>query len=118
MTAKKKYPVRGTRYTLEEILMALELRDSPFLCFRHKGEDCVVQLSHCTDENIFSSPDLTKSVWTYRYETEEWIPIFNFATDNPKTPEELFNIEPDVNGRDGYYVTPKGFPREQYKSKY
>ncbi|AXG66978.1 hypothetical protein HOU08_gp252 [Dickeya phage vB_DsoM_JA29] len=114
------FPTRGKTYTFEQ-LNDMELRDSPFLRFRTKninGEDviAVIQTSHVTDEQLASIPGFSESLWTFQYETDEWIPLFMFAEKSPI--EDLVDCEEAIDPyrweEVGVYATPKGFPCEQY----
>lgn len=114
---EKQRPVMAVLYTYKEIVQSLELRDSPSLEFLHDKQWCVVQNSHCGHDAMLADPLWANSRWTYLGETDEWIPEFRFARENEISIEQLVNMEVS---RDPYaekrtmWVTPKGFPREQY----
>lgn len=110
------YPERGQVYSLREIETQLYLRDSPSLGLLYKSVKCVMQNSHCSGEQMLAQPLLADSQWCYKFETDEWIPVFEYAGSVPVT--DFLDIEPGLDyfsgKRDGHYwVTPKGLPREQ-----
>lgn len=135
--SKKIYPRPQQEYSLRTILTTLELQDSPHLGFYlkppvrgpkdpHRESDertwgearQVIQTSHLTDEELLSVPGMADSVWVYMYTTREWIPIFRLVAGQDI--HQLVDMEPS---RDKYassdeprcwWVTPKGFPRQQY----
>ncbi len=110
------YPKCNSVYTYRQIHNELELDDSPHLGFTHKGIQTVIQTSHLAEEDLLAIPGMSESLWTYVRTTSEWIPIFR-AVDNEAV-VALVDIEPSVNHyKDqlpAWWVTPKGFPREQY----
>lgn len=116
----KKYAESGVNYTFAQIL-ELTLRDGPHLSFKldvngKKVEACL-QDSHVTDEQLLAVPGFAESVWTYRYETSEWIPIFAYASTNVKPITDLIDYEPWIDPyetRLNFWCTPKGLPRRQY----
>lgn len=90
--AKRNYPVQGQTYTLAEI-QELYLRDAPFLRFYHNDKLVVVQtLSGSVETACEDNPKLLESKWTYIRETHEWIPLFNYAGEEPVT--EYVQISP------------------------
>lgn len=113
-------PKRGQLYTLTQVLKELELRDSPFLgvFVDDSGHRYPIQDSHIVSTNMLSIEGFADTKWEYRYETAEWIPIFQYAKDNPPI-TDFVDYEPavdwDGNQEDGFWVTPKGFPRQQYR---
>ena len=112
-------PVRGQQYTLREVFN-LNLRDSPHLGVTIDGKDGVIQNSHLTEEEMLTIPGFADTKWTYRYETDEWIPIFQYAKLNPPI-ENFVDHEPAIDAwsheeTDELWIIPKGFPREQYLS--
>lgn len=121
MTKKLIRPIRNAAYTLRFIEENLQLRDSPFLQFTGPtGNDCVIQTSHFTTEQLFSTNEKwADTQWIYSYETSEWIPIFRYIGD-PSLLIELLDFEisldPFLNSslELEYSCTPKGLPREQY----
>lgn len=115
----RNYPVRGNAYSLREVLEQLHLDDSPSLMFKVAGSDVysVLQNVHLTQEELLSVAGFADTKWTYIRTTHEWIPIFHYCEpNNPIT--NFVDIEPEVdfNGREctDKWVTPKGFPLEQY----
>lgn len=120
----KNYPKRQQNYTLAEVL-ELELRDSPYLSVMLEDPktgqlvDAPIQDSHMTHEQLLSVPGLKDTVWTYLYETDEWIPLFRFAAAaNTRPITDFITIEPEIDpyNRDkvGFWCVPIGFAREQY----
>ena len=108
-------PRRGQDYTLQEILKELDLRDSPCLMFDHEGKECCIQYAHVNCEQFLSVPGIASLLWEYERTThEEWRPIFRHSTGNTPRLLECLDIEPDKNSEGEFWVTPKGFPREQY----
>lgn len=119
------FPRRGQVYTFAQICK-LELRDSPHLGFDHPHHtlkhvkcQCVIQESHITVEQSLSVPGFASTKWEYIRETHEWIPVFKYVDERPIT--EFVDMEPEVDhpaivqGRTlGWWVTLKGFPRQQY----
>lgn len=111
-----KIPKSGQVYTLAEIFK-LELRDSPFLRFAHRGKICVIQDGSLGREELLAVPGMVDSLWRYEYETAEWCPLFMYVGTAPIT--DLVDIEPWFNRasnrlEDGFWVTPKGHRSEQY----
>jgi hypothetical protein len=83
--SKRNYPVQGQVYTLAEILN-LTLRDAPFLRFYHNDKLVVVQtLGSDVGTVCQDNPKLLESKWKYIRETHEWIPLFNYAGEEPVT---------------------------------
>lgn len=108
-------------YTYAEIEAALAkgvLRDSPSLEIRMNNLEQYIQTAHCTSEQLAAVPGWSDARWVYEGDTDEWIPCFHFASDNPLPIEQLVDAEPDIDPyaeKPGYlWVTPKGLPREQY----
>lgn len=105
-------PIPHTVYTLKEITK-LYLRDSPALMCTSNS---AVQDSHITEKELLSVPGIENTKWKYIRETNEWIPIFTYCSDEPW--ETYFDSEPyrgccpSTNG-DSLWITPKGFPRDQ-----
>lgn len=105
-------PVPGRVYTLREAF-ALELPDSPHLGFNREGRRHCVQDSHLTEEQTLAALGDTR--WRYLRTTYEWIPVFEYADDRPIT--AFVDIEADRSpsaNRGDLWVTPRGFPRDQY----
>jgi len=118
---KRIYPKRYMVYTLKEIINNLYLRDTPHLCINGKeGIDGVIQTSHITDEQLLSVDKIEDTRWVYIRETSEWIPIFHYVGNRHNLPLShfidvekaipIFHSELD----DSFWITPKGFKREQY----
>lgn len=116
-------PKQHEVYTLRDIVQKLSLRDSPHLGFQFRSPDpqetesvlAVIQNSHVTDEDLLSIPGFADSKWKYLRETEEWIPVFSYADELPIT--DFVEMELDLhpyNLTHQWWVTPKGFPRDQY----
>lgn len=87
----KNRPRSGQIYTLAEILQ-LYLRDSPFLMFLHNHHDVVIQNYGAEERLCVENPRIADSKWEYRYETDEWIPIFRYKDDRPIT--DIVTVEP------------------------
>jgi len=113
----KQYPKRGATYTFREICEKLELRDSPHLGFLRNGIQQVVQNSHVREDELLALPQWADSRWVYKYETDEWIPIFRFAPEQAIKIEDLVNMEPLLDPHathDGVlWAIPKGTMRKQ-----
>lgn len=108
----KNKPVAQQVYSYKEIL-DLDLRDIPFLFIWHDDAEAVVQLSHLHIEELLKNEKWANSQWRYIRETHEWIPIFKFVGNDYK---DLVEIEPCAYSHwseKEFWVTPKGFPREQ-----
>ncbi|BAG41508.1 hypothetical protein [Ralstonia phage phiRSL1] len=114
---KNRYPVRGTNYTLRQILSELTLDDSPSLNFTVLGVDGVIQTSHVTEEQMLSVPYMADTVWQYVRTTREWIPIFTYVGNGDLREVldlELWKREEWEKDRPKFWwATPKGFPRQQ-----
>lgn len=102
-------PVRGNVYTSKEVF-GLYLLDGPFFLFWHNDEKCVIQTSHLSEEDLLKVPGFSELQWKYIKTTDEWIPVFEAVSDTDVL--VTVDIAPCV-GEDGYWVTPKGHPREQ-----
>jgi len=90
--------------------MDLDLSDCPFLHFVYNDQECVIQTSHVTYEELMSIPGMGRSLWSYEKTTNEAIPLFWYADDDI----DILSIV-DINikdGYNGYWVTPKGFLRD------
>ena len=111
-------PVIGRVYTLAEIYR-LSLRDSPSLGFSYLGKPGVIQDSHVTREDMLARcPQLAETRWRYLRETYEWIPVFEYASEDDSLLACL-DLEPSLHGFTGedegvWWATPKGSPRQQY----
>lgn len=115
MSKRKILPTRGGIYTADQIMNVLELRDAPHMYFTHEGRRSVVQNSHLTDAELLSVPGFADTKWTYLRTTDEWIPVFSAISDSAI--RECVDIEPWIDPYSddaGFWVTPKGFPRQQY----
>lgn len=117
---KRFYPQRDQVYTLREIHETLKLDDTPHLNFRHEGIEGCVQNAHTTVAEELSLPGLANSEWRYSRTTDEWIPVFYYAGEEPVT--EFLDLEPwrreeyEQDRPPYWWATPKGFPREQHVS--
>lgn len=118
MTDKKVYPQSGRIYTFREIVEVLYLRDSACLLFIENGMDQNIQDSHLGQHVMLEIPHWADSRWEYRYETDEWIPIFRWAKDNTITIDDLVDkvpaIDPHAERPGVLWCVPKGQAREQY----
>lgn len=107
------YPQQGKEYTAEEVFK-LDLDDTPHLGFQHEGLPAIIQNSHITVEELLSVPGLAQTKWRYVFTTNEWVPIFE-AVDVTEV-LKCVDIVPWKCCFDDphWWVTPKGFPREQH----
>lgn len=87
----KNRPRSGQIYTLAEITQ-LYLRDSPHLLFYHDHHEVVIQNTSSEEQLCAKNPRIADSKWEYRYETDEWIPIFRYKDDRPIT--DIVTVEP------------------------
>lgn len=113
--SKAILPKPGSVYTAKQILLVLELKDSPHLYFSHENRRSVLQNSHLTNEELLSVPGFAETQWTYLRTTDEWIPVFTAVDDDAV--RECVDAEPWIDPYDrdpGFWVTPKGFPRPQH----
>src|ERR1700758_5161253 len=118
------HPVSCEIYSLRQIIYDLELRDAPCLEFWHKGVRTCIQTSHFMDNQLEAAhPRLMNSFWKYKYETEEWVPVFEFhetLTFSQNDLERHLSIErcldPYVDDprKVLWWVVPKGLPRKQF----
>lgn len=112
------YPKQGTTYTFKQIVEQLDLRDSACLLFKENGMEQNIQDSHVNEHEVLALPHWAESRWTYRYETEEWIPVFDFASDNTISIDDLIDKEPQIDPyaeKPGVlWCVPKTKTREQY----
>lgn len=108
----------GAVYSLNDIVNCLELRDGPSLGFHYNGKEGVIQDSHLSAEELLSVPGLGDTTWKYIRETNEWIPVFQYhgeiedllaTVDLEPYSDTTFPEHADLY----WWVTPKGFPREQ-----
>jgi len=109
-------PIVGNVYTFDQVLK-LDLSDSPSFSFLYKDTRTVIQTAHTTDQELLSVPVLAQTKWQYIMMTTEWIPVF-YAVDSGLV-LECVDIEADLQEekygdfREFWWVTPKGFHREQ-----
>lgn len=113
-----KSAVRGNVYTSEQIYKELKLLDCPFLYFHVKdGEQySVIQTSHVMDDDLLAIPGFKDLRWIYIRTTLEWIPVFHAVNDEEvqKLIDYEKAVDPHKEQKDwGYWVTPKGHPRQQ-----
>jgi len=111
------YPQRNVQYTYAEIENHLYLRDSPCLWFSYKGIGCPIQTAHVGFGELLNVPGMAESVWRFKEETDEWIPVFHFVGSEEDILKLVDIVEeiPTYHGqKPGWWVVPKGFPREQY----
>jgi len=118
-----KNPIRNAVYTLREIYTELNFKDTPNLSFVHSDErgtfEPAIQDSHLTEEQLLSVEGFADTRWKYLMTTNEWIPIFVWAKDNERTITDFIDIAEEIDpydskNKNGFWCTPKGFPREQY----
>lgn len=111
-------PKQAAIYTAKQILEELDLMDTPFFRFHYNNEIQVIQSTHCGDAALLEVPGFAESRWRYEYTTDEWIPLFMLDKDQDIT--AWVDMEPDnnpyVDNNRIMYVTPKGFPDQQYYS--
>lgn len=107
----RTYPITGQEYTVRQIYEDLKLKDIPHLRFYIFEVSCVLQTSHVTDAELLSIPGVADFKFRYSHTTYEWIPVF-CAVDSRKF-LEIINVETARDPDDGFWATPKGFPREQ-----
>lgn len=103
-----KFPKKDTVYTFNDMLIKLNLPDSPFLQFVYNDTECIIQNSHVSDNALLCIPGMRESLWCYEKTTREHIPLFWYLNDNVDilTLVDIHEVE------DGsYWVTPKGYPR-------
>ncbi|UVL57221.1 hypothetical protein LOY37_04430 [Pseudomonas sp. B21-012] len=115
----KRIEPRSERdYTTRQIIELLDLRDSASLGFIENGMEHYIQTSHCSEQALLSLPYWPDALWTYRYETSEWVPVFRWAKANTISIDELVdkapNIDPFAERPGVLWCTPKGHPREQF----
>lgn len=92
-TENRIYPVRGQTYTLAEVAK-LYLRDSAHLQIMPNDRLENVQFSEDLADICKGNVIISESRWTYIRETDEWIPIFRFASDNEFPLESVVTIVP------------------------
>ena len=105
------YPKRGVNYRYEQ-LQLLDLGDSPALNIPGVG---VIQDSHLTVDEMLTVPEFKDTEWKYIRTTDEWIPIFE-AVDSEAV-LKCVDVTDCIGAFDNpgdKWITPKGFPREQY----
>jgi hypothetical protein len=114
---QKVYPQRGHVYTLHEVEKVLDLDDSAHLGIVYQGKRTVIQTSHLTADQLLSVPGFKDTFWRYLYTTHEWIPVFEYDVDENRPITDFVDVEQwlEQDGpTEGWWCTPKGFPREQY----
>lgn len=116
-------PRQNQTYLLSEVYN-LFLRDGPHFSIEledvdHNLQVACIQDSHVTEEEMLSILGFKDTQWVYVRETEEWIPIFKYAKSNQRPITDFVNYEKSTcpYTTDVFWVTPKGFPREQYVEK-
>jgi hypothetical protein len=136
-------PIRNTVYTVRQILTEVKLQDMPHFMFWRRSPfqmlndgkdterlalmtelgfdedvDCVLQHGHVTEEQLLSVPGFAGSRWRYIRTTDEWIPLFRLENHSRDDVAQWFDLEQYIGDygqlENGWSVTPKGFPREQY----
>jgi hypothetical protein len=110
------FPISGFEYTLEEMLLKMDLPDSPFLLFNYKDNICIIQISHLTNEELLKIPGMASSTWEYHYTTFEWCPIFWYSDEDIDI-TTFVDIKKRKNKKeydDKYLVVPKGTNRKIY----
>lgn len=115
---KRIEPRSELDYTTRQIVELLDLRDSASLGFIENGMEQYIQTSHCSEQALLGLPHWPDALWTYRYETSEWVPIFRWSKANTISIDELVdkapNIDPFAERPGALWCTPKGQTREQY----
>lgn len=106
-------PSRGHEYNFVEICN-LDLDDDPYLGFTHEGKRGVVQTTHVDNSDLLEAPGFANTKWRYIRTTSEWIPVFESV--DVESLLKCVDIEPstDIHSDPHWWVTPKGYPREQY----
>lgn len=113
-------PIKNRVYTLRQVFQ-LRLRDTPHLGFAGpRGARCVIQTSHLMEVDLLAVPGWADTQWKYLYETDEWIPVFQYV--GPiKTLVDLLHIEVELNpylaeddGVPGYWCVPVCDQRPQF----
>lgn len=117
-------PRQGQTYLLNEIFnLYTIMRQGPYLCIKLEDADGVVrdayiQDTHVTEEEMLSVPGFKDTQWTFVQETNEYAPVFNYATSNQRPITDFVDYKKSI--RDYVYdplfyfwVTLKGFPCAQ-----
>ncbi len=116
------YPRRSQQYTIEQIYNELKLRDSPHLgayITNPLGE----KVSVCVQDAMSKDAEIMKAFagksFTYRCETHEWIPVFDFVGTEQEfleCVEVAVDIDPhqDPDEPVSMVVWPKGTEYIQY----
>ena len=113
--AMVEQPSIGVTYSTRDMLTTLELRDAPGMLVEIDGQLSYIQDSHVTEDQLLSIPGLANQLWEYLYETSEWCPVFKYRGPDPITEFVDYEENRDSFGlEDHWWITPKGFPREQY----
>jgi len=115
---KRIQPRGGKDYTFKQIVEQLDLRDAACLMFNENNMEQNIQDSHISELDVLKLPHWADSLWTYKYETDEWIPVFKWSSANTVSIDELIDKEPHIDPyaeRPGVlWCVPKGQTREQY----
>lgn len=119
MANVSRFPRRGEVFTGAEV-MQLPLRDSPSLCVPVKWDadvehdEAPIQDAHLTQDELLSVPGFSESRWRFLFETDEWIPVFDFVgtADEALAFVDVSKEWDDTYQQHRWWVTPKGFPRE------
>lgn len=114
----KQLPVRGQKYTLAEIVNDLQLDDMPSLIVK-LDEDAVLQDSHFLLSELLLEEGWAELKYQYVKTTHEWIPIFWLVPEDKEKFLSLCDVNTTIytdwdQAEDGYWITPKAFPRKQY----
>lgn len=115
----KRMPMFGSRYTLAQIINDLELDDSPFLMVEMEDEFIPMQTSHFLKAELLKVEGWSELQYYYIRTTNECIPIFHLVPEHKEKFVALCDINTTVytgwnQTEDGYWITPKAFPRKQY----
>jgi hypothetical protein len=115
----KQFPITGKRYTLAQIVNDLELDDSPFLRVNMEGTQVPLQTSHFLKEDLLKVEGWAELEFVYVRTTSEWIPLFNLVPEHKEKFVSLCDVRTTIYTdwdvcEDGYWITPKAFPRKQY----
>jgi hypothetical protein len=111
-------PNRGQIYSTHDLYHKLALGDAPFLRVEIGGLNGPVQTSHVTREQIdaWIEAHASEAKWRHDYITHEWIPLFTLQ--EGIDPRSFLDAEKGVDMDGEMWITPKGFPREQYRGAY
>lgn len=92
MTRAPSSPVPNAVYSYYQIAY-MDLPDIPMLLFENGKEMCVIQISGSTDTELLRIPGFGESWWRYVTTTPEMVPVFEYATEVPGAPPELWNVD-------------------------